>query len=123
MTQYRQSLVLTAALLVGCTSPPDKPAAGAALPPCLIDTTNESEELLGYDPEDRDWLASTFSRGALDEAVFWHAENEVVAMSILLHRRASAVWIWKHKEGLHKITAAEFAAPPGRGSAERALVV
>lgn len=34
MTIYRCVLALTALLLFGCTSAPEKPAAGAALPPC-----------------------------------------------------------------------------------------
>lgn len=34
MTIYRFVLALTALLLFGCTSAPEKPAAGATLPPC-----------------------------------------------------------------------------------------
>ncbi len=34
MAVNRFTLTLTALLLVACTSPPEKPAAGAALPPC-----------------------------------------------------------------------------------------
>ena len=75
--------------------------------PCLIDTENDSEELLGWSPaaEDHAWLDSSWGNGPLEGSVLWHPEFEAVALSIVLDRRVSTVWLWQHKGDLTKLSA------------------
>jgi len=75
--------------------------------PCLIDTENDSEELLGWSPaaEDHAWLDASWGNSALDGSALWHPEQETVALSIFLDRRVSTVWAWQHKNGLTKLSA------------------
>lgn len=76
--------------------------------PCLIDTRNGSEELLGWSPDSRAWLLCALGNEALDRCVDWHPSREAVAMGVLLHRKASTVWIWHHPRGLSKIAIDDF---------------
>ena len=81
--------------------------------PCLIDTTTSSEELVGWSPvyngdsEMPPWLFGGNSPIGQDEAL-WHPTKEVVALSISISQRATSVWIWEHKYGLHKLTHPEM---------------
>ncbi len=78
--------------------------------PCLIDTKSGTEELLGWSAEGGDgWLAAAWSNTAVADSAFWHADQEVVALSLLLNRKASTVWFWRHGKGLRKLEVAEFA--------------
>ncbi len=76
--------------------------------PCLIDTRDGSEELLGWSPESRAWLLCALGNEDLDSCVDWHPRREAVAMGMLLHRKASTVWIWRHPRGLAKISIDDF---------------
>jgi len=35
--------------------------------------------------------------------VSWHPHEDAVALEIWYTRRATSVWIWQHKSGLHKL--------------------
>jgi HEAT repeat protein len=85
--------------------------------PCLIDTTNGTEELLGwsYKPSahsltgnqfiaDRPgWLISAWGDGPLTDAAYWHPKDAVVALLMLVNRKTSSVWIWRHKTPLREL--------------------
>ena len=75
--------------------------------PCLIDTTNDSEELLGWSPEPGhlNWLISAFGNKPLKDSVLWHSKDEIVAFDIFLHRYASTVWVWGHGLGTRTLVA------------------
>jgi len=74
--------------------------------PCLIDTTTDTEELLGW-PRDEssglEMLLPALGNEPLGDAVVWHPTKEAVAFSILQTRRATTVWIWQHRFGLRKL--------------------
>jgi hypothetical protein len=81
--------------------------------PCLIDTTTETEELLGWPRTkngDIDMLVCAFGNDPIseDQAV-WHPSKEAIALSVLLDRRSSTVWVWEHKVGLQKLLRSELA--------------
>lgn len=83
--------------------------------PCLIDTTTETEELLGWSPDEerRAWVASSWGNGPLKPSVFWHGSRELVAIEMLLNRKESNVWTWQHGKGVRKITTARMAKAAG----------
>ena len=72
--------------------------------PCLIDTKNGTEELLGWAPDDTDGrLAAAWGNGETAASVLWHDKMDIAALSIIVNRKESAVWIWRHQTGLRKI--------------------
>ena len=74
--------------------------------PCLIDTTTDTEELLGWPPDkssDLEMLLPALGNEPLGDAVVWHPAKEAVAFSMLESRRATMVWIWQHRFGLRKL--------------------
>lgn len=75
--------------------------------PCLIDTQNSSEELLGWSEERSASIASAWGNAPVEGAALWHPKKEMVAFSILLHRKASTVWIWRHEKPLREIEMSE----------------
>jgi len=81
--------------------------------PCLLDTRTYTEELLGWsasynrDSEMPPWLFDGNSPIGPDEAL-WHPTKDVVALSASVSKRATSVWIWEHKYGLHKLTHPEM---------------
>jgi hypothetical protein len=79
--------------------------------PCLIDTSTDTEELLGW-PRDQSVIDlfmpasgnETLEGNTPDERyVSWHPHEEAAALEIWYTRRATSVWIWQHKSGLHKL--------------------
>jgi hypothetical protein len=72
--------------------------------PCLIDTTTDSEELLGWDT-DSAWLVSSWGNGVLTDAVRWHPskDKELCVLSVLERRRASTLWVWRHGKEIQKL--------------------
>jgi len=75
--------------------------------PCLIDTTTDTEELLGW-PRDESttsegMLLPALGNEPLGDAVVWHPTKEAVAFSVLKSRRSVMVWIWEHRFGLEKL--------------------
>ena len=81
--------------------------------PCLIDTTNGSEELLGWDENEPGWLTSAWGNGALAESVNWHPKAELCVFEMLLHRKASTLWVWRHGKGLRRMAPGDFLKPLG----------
>jgi hypothetical protein len=84
--------------------------------PCLIDNSTDTEELLGW-PRDQSVIElfmpasgnETLEGHASNERyVSWHPHEEAVALEIWQTRRATAVWIWQHKYGLHKLNRSEL---------------
>lgn len=80
--------------------------------PCLIDTTTETEELLGW-PRTKnggiEMLACAFGNDPFsDDDPVWHPSKEAIAMSVLEDRRSSTVWVWEHKFGLQKLLRPEL---------------
>ena len=72
--------------------------------PCLIDTETGTEELLGWTGDERPgWLAPAWGNGPLEEAAIWHPSAEAVALAMLLNRKESAAWVWKHGAGLRQL--------------------
>jgi HEAT repeats len=75
--------------------------------PCLIDTTTDTEELLGW-PRDESttsegMLVSALGNEPLGDSVAWHPTKEAVAFSVLMSRRSVMIWIWEHRFGLQKL--------------------
>lgn len=69
--------------------------------PCLIDTTTDTEELLGW-PRDETttsegMLLPALGNEPLGDAVAWHPAKEAVAFSVLKSRRSTMVWILEHR--------------------------
>jgi hypothetical protein len=84
--------------------------------PCLIDNLTDTEELLGW-PRDQSVIElfmpasgnETLEGNTPNERyVSWHPHEEAVALEIWQTRRATAVWIWQHKYGLHKLNRSEL---------------
>lgn len=75
--------------------------------PCLIDTGNKTEELLGWDAASRyeGQLASAWGNGVVERSVHWHPAEEIVALDILINRKESTVWVWRHMKGVKKFDA------------------
>jgi hypothetical protein len=71
--------------------------------PCLIDTKSESEELLGWKEGDYAALISSWGNGPTNESVLWHPKRPMAAFSMLVSRKASALWIWRHGVPLRKL--------------------
>lgn len=72
--------------------------------PCLIDTQNGTEELLGWKADGRSgWILSALGNGQPEASALWQPGGEAVAFGILLSRRESGVWVWKHRSGLRQL--------------------
>ena len=68
--------------------------------PCLIDTGNETEELLGFGTEAK--FRPAYQNREVAPAAVWHPEKEMVALEIIEDRRHSTIWVWEHKKGLRQ---------------------
>ena len=85
--------------------------------PCLIDTTSGTEELLGwsyksaaqvvtgnYFGADRSgWLISSWGNEPLTSAAYWHPKEPLVALLMLVNRKTSSLWIWRHGAALREL--------------------
>lgn len=69
--------------------------------PCLIDTKAGTEELLGWPGNGS--LLSSWGNEATADSVLWHPRKPLAAFSMLLSRKVSTVWIWKHGAPLRKL--------------------
>lgn len=78
--------------------------------PCLIGTQNETEELLGFVGGDDDYasFSPAWGNSEVAPATFWHPRKEMVALDIILGRKATEVWVWRHGPGLRKLTMVEM---------------
>lgn len=72
--------------------------------PCLIDTANGTEELLGWGEDELGGLISgAIGNSTLEDAVKWHPHRDIVGIDIYLGRKETAIWIWEHSQGLQRI--------------------
>lgn len=72
--------------------------------PCLIDTKTMTEELLGHDAaEDYVKFSAAWGNSEVEAAAVWHPKKDMVALDIILGRKASEVWAWRHGGGLRKL--------------------
>jgi HEAT repeat protein len=80
--------------------------------PCLIDTTTDTEELLGWPRSESTtsdgMLVPALGNEPLGDAVVWHPTKEAVAFSVLKSRRSVMIWIWEHSFGLQKLEPARL---------------
>ena len=71
--------------------------------PCIIDTENDTEELVG-------WEQSQFMErpnfGPMD--TLWHPRIEMLAVSVGIGRHESAIWIWRPGKPLLKLDKSDF---------------
>lgn len=74
--------------------------------PCLIDTTNGTEELLGFGAGGD--LAAAWGNTEVAPDAVWHPKADMVALEILQGRKLSTVWVWAHGTGLRRFTEAEM---------------
>lgn len=83
--------------------------------PCLIDTHNESEELLGWflDSGDFAWLASATANLPLSGNVLWHPKKEMVAMEMIPSRYIITIWVWRHTAGVLRLDIEKIAKELG----------
>ncbi len=81
--------------------------------PCLIDTEDGSEELVGWSPDDHAWVSASWGNGPLHDSVFWHKTEPVALFSMLLNRKESTLWVWRHKSGLTALRNSTIAAALG----------
>lgn len=69
--------------------------------PCLIDTKNMTEELLGFPAEAQ--MSCSWGNAEVDSSVHWHPSKDMAAIDILEGRKHSTVWVWAHGAGLRKL--------------------
>lgn len=83
--------------------------------PCLIDTRNQTEEILGPDV-DGDFYPAYNNMEVLPYCI-WHPKKEMAAMTIQIFRWPREIWIWRHGTGLRPIHVAELTAllKPAKG--------
>ncbi len=74
--------------------------------PCLIDSTNGTEELLGFGTGGN--LMAAWGNTEVAPTAIWHPKADMVALEILEGRKLSTVWVWSHGKALRRITDAEM---------------
>ena len=83
--------------------------------PCIIDTKNGNEELVGWEPEPTGEL-KLFSAvwGEREkgnrQAAFWHPDGDMVALDVTIWKRESAVWVWRPGSKLRRLEPDEVLA-------------
>jgi len=83
--------------------------------PCIIDTLNGNEELVGWEPEPTGEL-KLFSAvwGEREkgnrQAALWHPDGDMVALDVTIWKRESAVWVWRPGSRLHRVEPDEVLA-------------
>ena len=74
--------------------------------PCLIDAKTGTEELLGWGNGGS--FMPSWGNGETAGAVWWHDKKDIAALSMLLGRKESIVWIWRHQSALRMIEEGEI---------------
>lgn len=69
--------------------------------PCLIDTRNSTEELLG--PTEGFYFLPALQNSPVQDHCHWHPKLEMAALEIAILRRTREIWVWRHPEGLRTI--------------------
>jgi len=83
--------------------------------PCIIDTKNGNEELVGWEHQPTGEL-KLFSAvwGEREkgnrQAAFWHPDGDMVALDVTVWRRESAVWVWRPGSKLRRLEPDEILA-------------
>jgi len=70
--------------------------------PCVIDSSNSTEELLGYESGSN--LSCSWGNGPLADSLHWNPRKDMVAMDMLESRRSSSLWVWSDAAGLRQFT-------------------
>lgn len=72
--------------------------------PCLIDKRDKTEELLGWEHSGSydGKLASAWGNCTVERSVHWHPTEDIVALDIIIGRKDSTVWVWRHRKGIKK---------------------
>lgn len=73
--------------------------------PCLIDTANGTEELLGFGGGGM--LNAAYGNEEVTSSVVWHPKKDLVALDIIEGRKDSTVWVWVHGKGLRQFSRQE----------------
>jgi len=84
--------------------------------PCVIDTKNSSEELLGFGSEAK--MSCAWGNRELAPTTQWHPKKDMVALEIIEGRKLSTVWLWIHGKGLRQLTWKEMAKALGHQEEE-----
>jgi len=66
--------------------------------PCLIDTRNHMEKLLGAGLEGT--FSPSYSNQPLTRSCLWHPKEDMVALSILTFHGPSPLWVWRPAGGV-----------------------
>jgi len=74
--------------------------------PCVIDTRDHTEELLGADIEVK--FLPAYSNGLLTEYCHWHPKQDLVALDVLIFRRPRLLWVWRPEGGLRTFGVVEL---------------
>ncbi|MCB1097098.1 MAG: HEAT repeat domain-containing protein [Verrucomicrobiae bacterium] len=77
--------------------------------PCLIDTKTQTEELIGWTPDQDGQMPAAWGNARLTDSVVWHPKRNWVVLDILLGRKAGSVWVWREEGGLLQCSPATFA--------------
>ncbi len=72
--------------------------------PCVIDTENSTEELLGHPADETANFSAAWSNSEVVPATFWHPKQDKVALEIYEGRKTTTVWIWRPGPGLRKLS-------------------
>jgi hypothetical protein len=81
--------------------------------PCIIDTANSSEELVGWNAERAAWFGPSWGNGETAPCVHWHPSSDLVALDMLINRKANAIWIWRPGQPLRIISPDDVVAAAG----------
>lgn len=83
--------------------------------PCVIDTTTQTEELVGWDAEPAGadgtlWFAPAWGGGnEVRSSTLWHPRSSMVAFDMQT-RRSSNVWVWRPGGRLRRLETDEICA-------------
>ncbi len=75
--------------------------------PCIIDTKNATEELVGFEFEAK--MVCSWGNSELTSTVNWHPKKDVVAVEMLDGRRLGPLMIWQPGKEPVRLSVAEFA--------------
>ncbi len=74
--------------------------------PCLIDSRNHTEELLGFGLEGN--FLPAYGNEPLTPSCHWHPKEDMVALDILIFRRPRLLWVWRAAGGLRSFSVEEL---------------
>jgi hypothetical protein len=74
--------------------------------PCIIDTQNHTEQLLGAGLEGT--FPPSYSNQPITRACHWHPKEDLVALTILIWRGPSPLWVWRPAGGVRSFSFPEL---------------